>query len=118
MDATGPRRSGIAALFEHEPDLDVAAQASSLAEAREVLHDVDIAVLDLGLPDGYGCDLINELHDMNPRAQALILSASLDPTEITRAIDSGAATILDKVTDLQDLVDAVRRLHRSAAPPS
>jgi PAS domain S-box-containing protein len=111
-------RDAIAAMFDHEPDLHVVAQAASLAEARRTLHDVDIAVVDLGLPDGSGGDLIKELRDVNPRAQALVLSASLDPEDLARAIDSGAAATLDKTTDLDDLVDAVRRLHRGDAAPS
>jgi CheY-like chemotaxis protein len=105
-------RQTIAAMFEHEPDLEVVAQAGSLAEARAMLHGVDVAVLDLGLPDGHGGDLIGELREVNPRAQTLVLSASLDPTETARAIDSGAAAVLDKTSDLADLVDAVRRLQR------
>jgi PAS domain S-box-containing protein len=111
-------RDAIAALFEPEPDLHVVAQAASLAEARAMLHDIDVAVLDLGLPDGYGGDLISELRDVNPRAQALVLSASLDPAEIPRARNSGAALTLDKIADLNKLVDAVRQLHRAADPPS
>jgi DNA-binding NarL/FixJ family response regulator len=83
-----------------------------------MLQNVDVAVLDLGLPDGRGGDLIADLRDVNPRAQALVLSASLDPDEIARAIDSGAAAVLDKTADLDELVDAVRRLHHGAAPPS
>jgi DNA-binding NarL/FixJ family response regulator len=35
----------IAAMFEREPDFTVVGQARSLAEARELLHDVDVAVL-------------------------------------------------------------------------
>jgi DNA-binding NarL/FixJ family response regulator len=104
-------RDAIAALFEHEPDLDVVAQAAALAEARGMLHDIDVAVLDLGLPDGYGGDLIRELREVNPRAQALVLSASLDPAELARAVDSGAAATLDKTADLDRVVDTVRRLH-------
>ena len=111
-------RHAIAAMFEHEPDLHVVAQAASLAEARTMLHDIDIAILDLGLPDGYGADLISELRDVNPDAQALVLSASLDPAEIPRARDSGAALTLDKIADLNKLADAVRQLHRSTEPPS
>jgi two-component system KDP operon response regulator KdpE len=80
-------------------------------------HDVDVAVLDLGLPDGRGGDLIADLREVNPRAQALVLSASLDPEEIARAIDSGAAAALDMTAELDELLDAVRRLHRRAAPP-
>jgi DNA-binding NarL/FixJ family response regulator len=108
-------RDSIAAMFGHEPDLDVVAQAASLAEARGMLCDIDLAILDLGLPDGYGGELITELHDVNPGAHAIVVSASLDPAEIARAIESGAAAALDKIADLDEVVDAVRRLHRNAA---
>jgi PAS domain S-box-containing protein len=111
-------RQAIAAMFEHEPDFDVVAQAGSMAEARGMLHDVDVAVLDLGLPDGHGDDLISELRDVNPHAQAIVLSASLDPAQLAHAIDSGAAAAVNKTADLNQLVDAVRRLRHGAAPPS
>jgi DNA-binding NarL/FixJ family response regulator len=65
-----------------------------------------------------GGDLIANLRDVNPRAQALVLSASLDPAEIERAIDGGAAGALNKTADLDELVGALRRLHDGAAPPS
>jgi CheY-like chemotaxis protein len=107
-------RQAIAAMFEREPDLDVVAQAGSLAEARAMLHDIDVAVLDLGLPDGRGGDLITDLREVNPRAQALVVSAGLDPEESARATDSGAAAVLDKTADLDELVNTVRRLHRGA----
>jgi DNA-binding NarL/FixJ family response regulator len=67
-------------------------------------------VVDLGLPDGYGGDLIEDLSDVNPRAQALVLSAGLDRSATARAIQSGAAGTLDKTVQLDEIVDAVRRL--------
>jgi PAS domain S-box-containing protein len=103
-------RQAIAAMFEREPDFDVVGQAGSLAEARGMLQEIDVAVVDLGLSDGYGGELIEELSDVNPRAQALVLSASLDRTETARAIESGAAGTLDKTAQLDEVVDAVRRL--------
>jgi DNA-binding NarL/FixJ family response regulator len=75
-----------------------------------MLGDVDVAVVDLGLPDGFGGDLIKELRDVNPHAQALVLSAHLDRREIARAIESGAAGTLDKTASLDEVVEAVRRL--------
>jgi DNA-binding NarL/FixJ family response regulator len=103
-------RQAIAAMFERHFDFDVVGQAGTLAEARGMLNEIDVAVVDLGLPDGYGGDLIKELAEVNPRAQALVLSASLDRTETARAIESGAAGALDKMAQLDEIVDAVRRL--------
>src|SRR3954453_11141535 len=75
-----------------------------------MLDEIDVAVGDLGLPDGYGGDLIKELAEVNPRAQAPVLSAGLDRPETARAIESGAAGALDKMAQLNEIVDAVRRL--------
>jgi PAS domain S-box-containing protein len=103
-------REAIAALFGREGDFEVVGQASTLAEARELLHDVDVAVIDLGLPDGYGGDLVQELRAASPRAQALVLSATIDRAEIARAIDSGAAGTLDKSVGIDEVVETVRRV--------
>jgi DNA-binding NarL/FixJ family response regulator len=48
--------------------LEVVAQAGSLEEARGMLEGIDVAIVDLGLPDGYGGDLIRDLREANPRA--------------------------------------------------
>jgi len=46
-------RQALAFLLMREPDLEVVAQAGSLAQAREMLdRRLDVAVLDLALPDG------------------------------------------------------------------
>jgi DNA-binding NarL/FixJ family response regulator len=103
-------REAIAAMFSREPDFVVVGQAASMEAARGMLHDVDVAVVDLGLPDGYGGDLIAQLRAANPGAQALVLSASLDRTDFAQAVESGAAGMLDKSAHLDEVVDAVRRL--------
>ena len=108
-------RQAIAALFKREADFEVVRQANSLAQARSMLDGVDIAIVDLGLPDGWGGDLIAELHARNPRSQTLVLSASLDRAEIARAIESGAAGVLDKTARLDEVVSAVRRLRAGEA---
>jgi DNA-binding NarL/FixJ family response regulator len=103
-------RQAIASAFEREAGFEVVGEAASLAEARGMLDDVDVALLDLALPDGYGADLIKELRTVSPRAQALVLSATLDRAEIARAVQRGAAGVLSKTADLDDVLDAVRRL--------
>src|SRR5215204_3507579 len=65
-------REATASVFEREPGFEVVGQAGSLAEARKMLEDgaseADVALVDLGLPDGYGGDLIKELRAADPRA--------------------------------------------------
>jgi DNA-binding NarL/FixJ family response regulator/signal transduction histidine kinase len=103
-------RQALAAAFHHHPDIEVVGQAASLSEARELLEGVDVAVIDLGLPDGYGADLIDDLRRVSPRAQALVLSATLDRNQIAQAVALGAAGVLPKTTYLDEVVAAVRRV--------
>src|SRR5829696_3535829 len=106
-------REALASTFEGE-GFEIVGQAGSLAEARRMLEEaqqeIDVAVVDLGLPDGYGADLSEELREKNPQAQALVLSASLDHANTARAVEQGAAGVLNKTAHLDEVVEAVRRL--------
>ena len=95
-------------LLDGQPDIEVVAQAGSLAEARATGSDFDVAVLDLGLPDGNGLDLIPDLRQANPDVGVLILSANLDPAGPERGTD--ADEILDKLAPVEAVLDSVRKL--------
>jgi hypothetical protein len=51
-----------------------------------------------------------ELRKINPRTQALVLSAHIDREQVARAVESGAAGVLHKTMHPDELVDAMRRL--------
>jgi two-component system response regulator DevR len=59
-------RLAFCGLLEGQPDLKVVSQAGSLAEARTMLEGVDVALIDRGLPDGDGLDLMGPLREANP----------------------------------------------------
>jgi DNA-binding NarL/FixJ family response regulator len=102
----------MASLFDRQSDLELVAQAGSLAEARKLADTVslDVTVLDLGLPDGDGVDLIPELRRVNAGVAVLIFSASLDPASIEKATRVGADEIMDKFSPLEEVLSTVRRL--------
>ena len=91
-------------------DIKLVAQAGSLAEAcnHAVRFDFDVAVPDLGLPDGDGVDLIADLRQANPDVGVLILSASLDAASFERATE--ADEIMDKLAPLDEVLGTLRRL--------
>jgi DNA-binding NarL/FixJ family response regulator len=107
-------RDPLAFMLEREPDLTVVARPRSLSEAREVLGSaevvVDVAIVDLNLPDGSGTDLIKDLRGSHPRAKALVLSAMSEQRYLAEAIEAGAAGVMHKSAPMSDLVEAVRRL--------
>jgi DNA-binding NarL/FixJ family response regulator len=100
------------ALFSMDSEIKLVAQAGSLAEARGHVarFEFDVAVLDLGLPDGNGVDLIADLRWANPDVRVLILSASLDTATFESATEADADEILDKLAPLDEVLDAIRRL--------
>lgn len=105
-----PIREAIASEFEPHPDFQIVGQAASLAEARELLASADVVILDLGLPDGSGAELLPEIRAANPSACALVLSATYDRALHARAIEHGAAAVLDKMTHLGQMAQTVARL--------
>jgi two-component system, NarL family, response regulator DevR len=105
-------RQTLAFIFDQEPEFEVVAQVGSLAEARRDALGLraDLGVIDLSLPDGEGVELIRELREANREFAALILTASLDKAEHARAVEAGAAGVLHKSADVDEILDATRRL--------
>ena len=97
-------------LLNGQSDIEVVAQAGSLVEARAHVarFEFDVAVLDLGLPDGDGLDLISDLRQANPEVGVLILSANLDAGSLERAAE--ADEIMDKLAPVEEVIGTVRRL--------
>jgi DNA-binding NarL/FixJ family response regulator len=101
---------------DEESDLEVVAQAGSLAEARAALLDghldgrLDVAVLDLGLPDGDGSELIGEMRRANPGVLVVVLSAAMGPGHVEGVVKAGAESVLDKVESIPTIAEEVRRL--------
>ena len=112
-------RQALAFMFEREPDFEVVGQVGSLGEVGKLsdgmLEDVEVAVVDLALPDGDGLDLIEDLSVNEPQIATLVLSASLESGRFARAIEAGAACVLHKATPIKDIIEAVRRLKAGEA---
>ena len=103
-------REPLAFMFEREPSFEVAAEAGSLEEARRLLAGIDLAVIDLDLPDGDGTELVDELRAANPRAMVLVLTASIEREAYARAVEAGAAGVLHKAVRIKDVIEAALRL--------
>jgi DNA-binding NarL/FixJ family response regulator len=100
-------RDAIATEFQADPRFELVGQAASVAEARELLAEAEVAILDLGLPEGSGADLIPELRTANPNARAIVLSTTYDRGLHLRGSEHGAAAVLDKVAHLGQVTQAV-----------
>ena len=77
----------------------------------------DLVILDLGLPDGDGVDLVRELRGWTG-IPVLILSARSDEANKVRALDAGADDYLTKPFGVPELLARVRALLRRSQRPA
>lgn len=105
-------RQPLAFVIGRQDGISVVAQAGSLAEARRAIAErpVDVAVVDLGLPDGDGVELVRDVRGSNPEGAVLVLTSVTDRGHLARAVEAGASGVLHKSCAIQAIVDAVRRL--------
>ena len=91
--------------------------AGSLAEARGRLADapVALALVDLGLPDGNGIELIAELRAADPALGILVISAWSTEDAILAALRAGATGYLLKERDDLEVLISLRSV-RGGAP--
>ena len=103
-------REALAVRLNQEEDLEVAWQAGSISDTRDVhLDGIDVALVDPLLPDGDGLELIREVSAANPTALGLVLSHKLDEALYQQALGAGAHKVLATNTGLAELIEAVRR---------
>ena len=106
-------RGALRLLLDLGPGMGVVAECGSVAECRalgDLLKAVDLALLDLMLPDGDGLELVAVLRGSNPKVRVLVLSASSEPGLDERVTEAGADGLLDKATPLTEIVSEVGRL--------
>lgn len=99
-------------LLDSERDIDVVAEAGTVAEALTVAtaRRPDVAVVDIRLPDGDGVALCRALRAQPDGPRCLVLTAFDDERVILDAIDAGVSGYLLKQVRGQDLVTAVREV--------
>ena len=103
-------RQPLARVLDDESDISVFGQAGTVAEARPLLDEADIAVVDLDLPDGSGLDLLQPLKGFGANYKALVLTANANIIEEAWAVEAGASGVLHKTIGTDDLILTIRRL--------
>jgi DNA-binding NarL/FixJ family response regulator len=104
-------RQAVGRAVDSEPDLNVVAQAGTLAEATALLtlERPDVLVVDVSLPDGNGIELVRLSREVLPHAGIVVLTMHSDDETLLRALEAGASALVLKSATLDSVVDAVRR---------
>jgi len=92
--------------------------SGSLAEARAFLSSQPVAMVlvDLGLPDGNGIELIRELRGLDPALWVLVISAWSTEEAILGALRAGATGYVLKERDDLEVSLSIRSVLRGGAP--
>ena len=103
-------RDGLRSLLEHEPDLQVTGEAGTGAHAIELARTLtpDIIVLDLGLPDMSGLDVIRAIRQSNSKAGIVVLSMYSRREFVVPAIEAGCDGYVPKSSTHTSLLQAIR----------
>jgi two-component system KDP operon response regulator KdpE len=90
--------------------------ATTAGRALSEIHRMapDVLVLDLGLPDLDGLEVIRELRDHGPDVPIIVLSARTGSAEMVAALDLGAVDYVTKPFVMDELIARVRAVIRRA----
>jgi DNA-binding NarL/FixJ family response regulator len=103
-------RSGLRAVLDAQPDIEVVAEAADGAEAvdKALTPSVNLAILDVSMPRMTGLQAAAELHRRRPDLRILILSMHDNEQYFFEALKAGASGYVLKTAANRDLVEAVR----------
>lgn len=112
--------AAFSAAVEGAEDAELAGIARSRTEGLAMVRATraDVLLVDLGLPDGSGIDVIRAMHREAPGCTAVVSTVFGDEQHVVQAIQAGAAGYLLKDTAPEDVVEELRCVHRGGSPIS
>lgn len=105
-------RQGVRNMLAYQPDIQVVAEATDAASFFQSLDetDVDLALLDIKLPDSSGIEVARRLKKEYPEIRIIILTTYDDEQFLTSALQAGAEGYLLKSVSPAVLTAAIRRV--------
>lgn len=113
-------RGALSRAVQAEPDMRLAGAAGTRAEGLAMLQGspADVLLVDLGLPDGSGIDVIRAASRLWPACSIMVSTNFGDETHVMRSIEAGAAGYLLKDSSPLKMVDEIRSLASGGSPIS
>jgi DNA-binding NarL/FixJ family response regulator len=113
-------REAFERMVHAHPQLTLLGAATTIAEAQAALAGMhpQVAIIDLGLPDGDGDVLIESLRTSSPDIAVLVSTVFGDEAHVVRAIEAGARGYLLKDTTLDEFARSILLVVSGDAPLS
>jgi DNA-binding NarL/FixJ family response regulator len=113
-------QNSFAAAIGNADDMALVCTAHNVAQAKAMLDrdPLDVLVVDLGLPDGSGIEVIRAAHAAWPECGIMVSTTFADEKHVIASIEAGAAGYLLKDSSPEKIADEIRALHGGGSPIS
>lgn len=107
-------RTGLRNIIQDAGGIEIVGEASSGETAIQLnrQHQPDVILMDIGLPGLSGFETSDRILKTSPKVKIVVLTAYTRPPFPTRLLDLGAAGYLSKACDAEELLRAIRAVHR------
>lgn len=106
-------RRGIIQILADHPEIQIVGEASDYGSLRALLREqaqVDLLVMDVGLPGKDGIDILKTLREEMPKLRVLMVSMYPEDQYAVRAFRAGASGYLNKASAPEKLLEAVSQV--------
>lgn len=113
-------QNAIVAAIEASPDIRMTQAANTRASGLKMLETppADVLLVDLGLPDGSGIDVIRAAYSLWPTCAVMVCTTFADEANVLQSIDAGASGYLLKDGTAADMLAEIRNLYGGGSPIS
>lgn len=107
-------RAGLRQFFADQADFEVIAEAANGHAALDIVRrgEVDVIIMDISMPGHSGVDALAAIRARAPDLPVLILSGFPEQHYATTLLRQGASGYLNKDCDPEEIVKAIRTVHR------
>jgi DNA-binding NarL/FixJ family response regulator len=112
--------TAIANALSNSADIHLCSTSSTLAAGMQALQcaPADVLLVDLGLPDGSGIDLIKAAQIAWPQCAVMVCTTFADEAHVLQSIEAGASGYLLKDSAPSDILTEIRSIHGGGSPIS
>lgn len=113
-------RTRLAKVIQDQPDMLLLDAVSTLKDGHQTIDNnwPDVLLVDLGLPDGDGTELIRYVNTSKRACEIMVITIFGDEKHVLRAIEAGASGYLLKEEDSDQIGDCIRQLVQGGSPIS